>query len=407
MIENNKQRRLVVLNSLLLAFFLNIQCLNQFLITFSTGIESVMTLMYMGVTVLIFIFGFLTKKKHTSRLPNIYVIALFYVLMLYFFTPSSSGKPYTSFEFFFVFTVVAYLIPLLTSIDPKILVKATMLLPVPVVLRAEEIFYHNVLNSPTVSMGQSYAFLVPVTASIIYYAMYFKKESFFHKVFGLIGGAANAVFMIYLLLFGSRGPVLAMVLLVGLLLVARFPKVGSYGLSFNRGRIMIGIVVLVLFVLYFISILHFLQSYFLGKNLSVGFIDKILRLSESGDISNGRSIIWPVVVNGFWDSPVLGNGFDLFNNTGLYAYPHNFLFQTIYDGGLLMLSIVTIPSVFKIIHLIKVSNYDSLILIFFLFFISVPGAMFSGDLWQQENLWLFTGMILSNNRMIATKLCIK
>ena len=66
-----------------------------------------------------------------------------------------------------------------------------------------------------------------------------------------------------------------------------------------------------------------------------------------------------------------------------------------------MICLVTVPAIYKIVTSLKKSNYNTIILLLFLFFVSVPGATFSGDLWQQGNLWILTGMLLSNNRLVS------
>ena len=398
------QNKLVFINSLLLAFFVDIQCVNQFLVTFSSGFDSVMTLMYIGITALIFASGIFTEKLRANSANTYYFIVLIYILAFYFLTPKNNGTPYTSFPMFLVFTIVAYLIPLITYVNPKIVIKATMLIPVPAVFRINEIFVMNMVYADTISMGQSYAFLVPIVASIINMAFYFKYDSRIQKLLGIIGLFANFIFLIQLLFFGSRGPVLALLLLVALIFIIQLPSFDGFGVSFDKKRLLLFSISLIFIIASFEPIMEVLSQTLASKGMTFNFIEKILSLSESGDITNGRSEIFPVVLNGFLENPIFGNGFDLFNKTGMYSYPHNFLYQTVYDGGLLMICLVTVPSVYKLIISLKTSNYNTIILLLFIFFISVPGATFSGDLWQQGNLWLLTGMLLSNNRLVSNNL---
>lgn len=395
------QNRLVFINSILLAFFVDIQSVNQFLVTFSSGFDSVMTLMYMGVTALIFASGLFTRKNRNNSSISFYIIILIYILCLYFLTPSYMGTPYTSFSMFLVFTIVAYLIPLISYVNSKVVIKATMLIPIPAVFRINEIFIMNMLSADTISMGQSYAFLVPIVASIINMAYYFKNDRPIQKMLGIIGLVANFLFLLQLLFFGSRGPVLAITLVVAVIFIIKLPSIEGYGISFDKKRLLLSSVCLILLITSFEPIMEVLSQALADKGVSFHFIDKTLSLSESGDITNGRSEIFTVVLNGFLENPILGNGFDLFSRTGMYAYPHNFLYQTVYDGGLLMICLVTVPAIYKIVTSLKKSNYNTIILLLFLFFVSVPGATFSGDLWQQGNLWILTGMLLSNNRLVS------
>lgn len=398
------QKSMVVINSILLAFFIDIKCINQYLITFRFGLESIMSLMYISITLLIIVFGLFTKKDRKTKPSIFFVILLVYILSLYFITISANEKPFTSFAFFSVFTIVAFLIPLFLRVNPEICVKASMLLPVPAVLRVNQIFYQNMLNEKTISMGQSYAFLVPVIAAIIYLTLYFKEDNRIGKIVGIVGCSVNAVFLLQLLRYGSRGPVLSIALLVLFLFVVRFPMKDGHGISLVKSKVVLWTVSFVLLIILFSPV--FFQAVLSEYDISLKFLDKSISLAESGDVSNGRFVIFSVVYNAFLEKPFFGHGFDLFHEAGLYYYPHNFLYQILYDGGLLMLFLVAVPTILKLIRLLRTQNRDGIILLTFLFFISVPGATFSGDLWQQGNLWLFIGVILNNNRMISLKLLI-
>lgn len=403
MLLKTQQKYLIYINSVLLAFFVDIQCVNQYLITFSTRFESIMTYLYVGIILLITSSGLITKKERYKHYPVLYLMVLTYILSLYFITSLTNKVPYTSLTFFLVFTVIAYLIPSLIVIDSKIVIKAAMLIPVPSVFRINEIFMMNGIDTDTISMGQSYAFLVPIVASAIYLVLYFKDENFVQKSIGLLGCCVSLLFLLQLLLYGSRGPILSFTLLVILLLTVKLSHAGGERITFDRKRLAIFTICILLVILFFIPILTFLQSILLKQGISFNFINKIVYLIDNGDISNGRSDIFSVVSNAFLEKPLLGHGFDLFKEEGLYYYPHNFIYQTIYDGGLLMLLLVIVPSAFKIIYSVRRSQFETIVILLFLFFISVPGAMFSGDLWQQGNLWILTGMLLNNNKMIYVK----
>ena len=54
--------RMVFFNSILLALFISVPCLNQLLITFNSGFESVMTILYVTIIVSIFICSRFTDK---------------------------------------------------------------------------------------------------------------------------------------------------------------------------------------------------------------------------------------------------------------------------------------------------------------------------------------------------------
>ena len=117
----------------------------------------------------------------------------------------------------------------------------------------------------------------------------------------------------------------------------------------------------------------------------------------SGDLSNGRDAIDIIAWDGIFESPFLGYGTAQFENNTGFVYPHNFILQFLYDGGLLLTFVVLFPIVRTVIQKIKKVNSQEYICLIFLFFCSVPGSLLSGDLWESGMLWMFFGFVLSRN----------
>ena len=93
------------------------------------------------------------------------------------------------------------------------------------------------------------------------------------------------------------------------------------------------------------------------------------------------------------------------NNLG-FVYPHNFLLQLLYDGGILL----TIPVIYLVVGGIlnwyKFCSEDEFTVISALLLMSVPGALFSGNLWENNRLWLsFAALIVFSAKswIICTK----
>ena len=125
-------------------------------------------------------------------------------------------------------------------------------------------------------------------------------------------------------------------------------------------------------------------------------LEKIVRLSAEENLSNGRNNLQIIALNGFWDNFLFGNGLDRFDaNTGL-AYPHNFVVQILYDGGLLLFCVLLFPIVTKTILNYKKCSYNRYVVQSFLLFSSVPYAFFSQDLWENAVFWLFVGSLFSS-----------
>lgn len=195
--------------SLLIAFFLDIPAINMFMtsgVSVLSGEEDggVMTMLYLICVVGIFIVGFFTKsrKKHVS---NSMIMILVYVVILYLVTTMLGYKPLTILPFVGVFTISAFLIPSVAVADTRLLLKGIMLFSIPALSKIDLIFYGSVFDTEIISMGLSYAFLLPVLVSIVYLHTYFRQETKMEKVFTLLLFAINMVFAFFIISFGSRG----------------------------------------------------------------------------------------------------------------------------------------------------------------------------------------------------------
>jgi O-antigen ligase len=118
-------------------------------------------------------------------------------------------------------------------------------------------------------------------------------------------------------------------------------------------------------------------------------------MNNENDVTSGRDVIFKLTTLAISQNPLLGYGIDQFeNNTGI-VYPHNFILQLLYDGGLVLTFLVIFPVIRGIVKLFKTCSYNEFIVFVALFFASVPGGLLSGDLWTMVTLWVFFGAVFS------------
>lgn len=134
----------------------------------------------------------------------------------------------------------------------------------------------------------AYAFATGAAVLVLLWATIHQPAK--RRVAAVAGVAVACAFYVGILLNGTRGAVIAMVLLPVWLLASRF-----------RPR----------------SAFHGLVALALGANIVIflGLADRVLRddtissARETGDL-NGRLLVWPVAREAFWDQPLLGHGLD-------------------------------------------------------------------------------------------------
>lgn len=335
-------------------------------------------------------------KNNIKTLPKVSLFIPVYLCLSYLFTTIVYGPPRVSPVFFGVFTIASFFIPFVVEVNVRYTLKLMMALSAPAILWLNQIFTFQSFYMETISMGLCYAFLTPIVASIVYMFCFFRNESFIQKIISVVLFIINIVFLLYLILYGSRGPLFAVFSLLITLLIIRVPE-GGVGIIYSKKRIRLCILATIIIIGMGFSIFYSLSDFFTSKGINVYFIEKMIIVEDAGDVSNGRTRLYEWAFSDFCQSPFWGRGVDRFSaNHQVESYPHNFILQILSDGGLLLFLVLFVPIIKKIRYLIKFSNIDRFAILITLFFASIPGAMFSGDLWESCNLWFLFGALLSN-----------
>lgn len=377
------------------AFFADIKCINWGLVKGGFVSEGILGLLYIGTIGVLLILALLYNRRSMSRLISYPLLLSLILVIFYQFTLLFDGKPSVSIDFFFVFTIAAILIPQIMQVDAKLFVLAIMFFPSFSIFRIDLIFQSYLDWMNVISMDASYGYLVPIVANIVYLFEYFSSDSLKRKVLVTIISIINLIIFIQLFLFGSRGPLLAIFLLVAFLWTT---KINNNKVVFHKRRIKFLFLMILILIISFQPILLVLNDYLSDKGISVYAIEKIINLSQEGDISNGRSGLNEISLSGFLDSPLWGNGIARFyeKSKSSLEYPHNFILQLLYDGGIILFSFVLIPAIRRLKALTNSCSHDRYVIFCTLFFASVPGALLSQDMWNIPVLWLCWGFLMSN-----------
>ena len=231
-------------------------------------------------------------------------------------------------------------------------------------------------------MGLSYAILPIVLAGLVHLIFYRKKSNLFLK----LCYAIDIVYTVILIVHSNRGVVLTFLIAVMFFYIKKF---GSR--VYKRTSIFRVIMVMILTVLIinnYIPILEWLNNILLGSDIEVDFVQKTLRMQT--DVSNGRNGITEYVVENIFQSPIWGHGISTiyYNSNGTIIYPHNFILQLFYDGGILL----AIPVLFFVVKMvwnaIWYENNDKTVFMTFFCLICLPKMFFSTDIWKNPSYWL-------------------
>lgn len=392
-IKNSKLPANVLITSFLLALFANTKFVNLIVLAAFPSLSGVfMAAMYGAMVPLLFIVGIFVQKHSLNEMSRSHIAIAITCLFWYVATSVLIGPPSVSFAFFGVFTLAAFLIPGFVRIDVRTVLLSLIITSSVGIFYVNQIIISSIMEEGTLSMGICYSMLVPVIANLVYIRYFFMQEKKLMKIALLPITAINIFYLVQMTMFGSRGPVLCALLLIASLFLI---FVEDSTIRIRKGRVLIIAVCVVIVALSFTQILQVISNYLAQFDISLNVIDKFLRLDNAGDMTNGRDDIDKVAWEGIWNSPIIGHGTSQFDKyTGL-GYPHNFILQMLYDGGIVLASIVFIPIARSLLQKKRLISEEEFILLLCLFFASVPGALFSGDLWNSIVLWMFFGFVVA------------
>lgn len=231
-------------------------------------------------------------------------------------------------------------------------------------------------------MGLSYAILPIVIAGLMHFIYYRKKANFLLKICYV----TDVVYAFILFMYANRGVVLTLLVVFVLLYIKKFGSKSSK--RNNIFRVIVVLFITTLIINNYILILEWMNNILLDSDIKLDFVRKTLKIQT--DISNGRNAITEYVVENIFKSPILGHGVSTitYNSNGMIPYPHNFILQLFYDGGILL----AVPVLFFVIKMVWSAlwheNNDKTIFLIFFCQICLPKMFFSTDMWKNPSFWL-------------------
>ena len=389
-------------HSALLAFFFNIPAINMIL-TAVLGV-SLMSFLYAFTVGCILLSFAACGGILRLRTGGLYPAALAAFLLILYLTGILCGMVSgVDVGRFLLLSLLPLLLPIMLSFDRADFLRFSMVFTAPGIFFLPRIFAVEPVNR-TITMGVSYAFLLPVLCALLYLFFLRKEDPPRRRAFMLILAAIQAVYAAQIFLYGTRGAVFSIALCAALAVCVRVRRRG--GISLYPRRTVLLTVLLLLLFLFFWDLLGALHGLLASRSLSVRFIDKLLALHRDGDILNGRKACYRAAWEGIFAGtfPMLfGHGISTFAaNTGM-VYPHNFLLQLLYDGGLLLFCLVAIPLAWRAVGTFRRCDRNTWMLFLLLFCSAVIRALFSADLWKQELLWFFFGILLAGEPVVLRR----
>jgi hypothetical protein len=358
------------------------------------GIESGINRLVSLFVLVLFISQMFSDGKLKVRKSGIKIIGLLgfimtFIIITLIFYPNSRIELKEV-----VLTVFIPILVMVQDSDGKYLIKYLCYLSLTMMLAIDQLFqvvsmWTKYFGFDQIDMGVAYAVLPCCIAAGLHF-YYFRKE---RNILILLAYALNIYCAVQLLMVGNRGVVINIIICIFFVFLNSTYSDGYIQTANSkqiRKYIMCAIVLIVL-VFNLSSIIGWIAAYFRSADINFGFIYKFETFLSYSDIDNGRSLRYEKAINGFLNNPIWGQGIQTFEFEGA-QYPHNYILQFIYEGGIffgipfIILSLKALLVLFS-----KKKSIQQFVLVLVLSSVSIFKLLFSSEVWANSMIWMLVG----------------
>lgn len=381
------------IQSVLISLYISIPLLNQISRSIFPN-AYFMSLIYMAISlVIIGIIVFSTVHDNKLLITRDFFL-IFMIVIVYSIFSVLSEKSIMNITSVFFYVLLPLMAGAMINIQSDIVLKTIIILSTFSMLFIDKILVID--SNGYITMGVSYIFMTPIIAASVYLCFFYRNDISKSKKLFLAFALLQVTYFLRLFQYGSRGPLISILLCWLFMLIVKYNN-QEKKIYFNKSKVGLMFVGLIIVVNQFYNILVFINTQLTKHGISAQIIEKTIRLMAQNDAFNSRDSIYSVAFSHFWDYPVFGHGLSTFNAYTNINYPHNFLIQLLFDGGVFLFLVFMFVVIKNVRCWYKGCTANTFCLFIFLLFISVPGALVSGDIWENERFWLFIGFLSSMN----------
>lgn len=395
--STNKIEPLVRRNSLLAALMItyNILCVvlqQSMKLDISYG-----NMLAVVIIMLIFVFNMINNKIILS--PKISFLCLYIVFFMLFswVFVIKTNEYIISFIFFGLIGCYVGLQKINTELVLRYLIYISFL-PLFFFNSLMEIHYIEGLTSGRMDMGISYALLPMILAALLHFLYYRETSNIIIK----IGYLVNVILMIVLLMTGTRGGLLSLLIFFILVFANQYGKKQKNSKQIHHKRrpwiIWLSVCLGVITIIFYDQIMLAASHYFSGLGLHFNIFNKTESLiNNTGDGTNGRIILWKATAEGIFKSPIWGHGWGSFVVLTGLSYPHNIILELMYQGGLLLAIPILLP-VFRGLYKCasgQIKNIDDHAYMILLISSCLPRLLVSASLWNNQIFWMMLAFMMA------------
>lgn len=348
-----------------------------------------------GIIFLIFIpfFYLIFINKHNLSVKHNSNVIVFLIVMVMFCVWSIFLSGFKSVTIKYVTEFLCLGIPFLLvskyHIDAILVFRTIVVLgtiSIPSQLNRVNIELVNYIDDGEILMQISYNLLKASIASILLLA--FDRS----RIFKLISLLNIWFSFLFLFMVGSRGAALSFLLSIVLVFLYYRNRI----INFFSLKMILLYSVSFLFLFNIVPVLEYIMFFMYSNDIkSIGLHRIIDSMVNDVELSTGRGLILEKALQGFFDSPLFGNGIGSFDNYS-GKYTHNIVTQALYEGGLVFGAPIVVLVVYSVIVLNSKMDEESRWIYIYLISSCLIQLMLSSYFWCSSLLWFMFGILLRN-----------
>lgn len=242
-------------------------------------------------------------------------------------------------------------------------------------------------------MRYGYAMLPSV---MVFFTYALRKKSLYYLSLTIICG-------IFMVIYGSRGAVLALCLYVLLFYILCYSQTHRI---FKASILFIAMAVLCYIFMFTTIPIDILNGISNKLDISSYAINKFIMMLERGisESSSGRDIVYEGILNNRQRdiSTLFGKGLlSVENSYNMYA--HNLFLQALSDYGMLGVLFLVCLLVWITVKIFKMKNNNMFTILLLLYSVSFGRLLVSSDIWVRTEFWLMLGMMFVPNKEIMNE----
>lgn len=248
-------------------------------------------------------------------------------------------------------------------------------------------------------MGSIYSLVTALICTLFHIRYYGNKANLLMKICYIY----NAYLFLRVLMLANRGAMFTLLFAIFVSFIFKFDDNGTIKIQTAKKVVIICVVITVSIVIIqnFGPIIDWLIEVCKGLFGKVpAALAKMKFYIQQNNVLNGRAEINSVTISAIKESPIYGHGMDMFYvyTDKEYIYPHNYILQFLFEGGILFALVPIFYSAGALVKVLsgEVKKKEQFVFVAMLVCQCFPRLLLSSNVWTDTAIWMLISYSANN-----------